>query len=207
MRGSPGSRWPALRLRGDVDDLLVVERAERWDRSGAGLYLPGNAVRALAELGLGAAVSSRANRITRQRFLDRRGRVLAEIDVERYWAGVGGCVALERAALHDVLLDATKDVNVRLGSSDGARTGETPRATFSDGSNESYDLVVGADGVHSTVRSLALGGRPPATSGRRPGASSPRTPPTAPIGRVGWAAAWPSSPFRSARERCTATRT
>ena len=149
----------ALRLRGSTHELLVVERVERWERSGAGLYLPGNATRALGELGVGPAVSSQANPIRRQRFLDRRGHVLREIDVERYWAGVGGCVALERAALHDVLLDATKDVHIRLGTSVTAlEIGETRSATFSDGSTESFDLVVGADGVHSTVRSLALGG-------------------------------------------------
>ena len=33
-----------------------------------------------------------------------------------------------------------------------------PRVSFSDGSSGSYDLVVGADGVHSTIRSLALEG-------------------------------------------------
>jgi 2-polyprenyl-6-methoxyphenol hydroxylase-like FAD-dependent oxidoreductase len=150
----------ALRLRGSTDELLVVERAERWDQSGTGLYLPGNAVRALGELGLSATVSSLANPIRRQRFLDRRGRVLREIDVERYWAGVGGCVALERTALHDVLLDATKGGHFRLGTSVTAlESGETPSVTFSDGSTGSYDLVVGADGVHSTVRAR-LGGPP-----------------------------------------------
>jgi len=38
--------------------------------------------------------------------------------------------------------------------------GQSKRVRFSDGSTGTYDLVVGADGVHSTVRSLALGGRP-----------------------------------------------
>ena len=56
-----------------------------WQVSGAGLYLPGNAVRALAELGVGSAVGARANPIGRQRILDHRGRLLAEIDVDRYW--------------------------------------------------------------------------------------------------------------------------
>ena len=35
---------------------------------------------------------------------------------------------------------------------------QAKRVRFSDGSNGAYDLVVGADGVHSTIRSLALGG-------------------------------------------------
>ena len=42
----------------------------------------------------------------------------------------------------------------------GLEDGEAPRVSFSDGSTGTYDLVVGADGVHSTIRSLALGGPP-----------------------------------------------
>lgn len=149
----------ALRLRGAADEVLVVERAAEWSRAGTGLYLPGNAVRALGELGLDAPLSSRANPIRRQRLLDRRGRVLAEIDVERYWTAVGPCLALERVAVHDLLLEATEEVPIRLGTSvTGLEHGGTPRVTFSDGSSGSYDLVVGADGVHSTIRTLALGG-------------------------------------------------
>ncbi len=32
--------------------------------------------------------------------------------------------------------------------------------SFADGSNDSYNLVVGADGVHSMIRSVAMGGPP-----------------------------------------------
>ena len=132
-----------------------------WEPSGAGLYLPGNAVRALRELGIGSALAQRANPIRRQRLLDHRGRLLADIDVDRLWDGVGGCIAIHRAALHEALLEATADVQVRLGLSvTGLEDGEAPRVIFSDGSTGTYDLVVGADGVHSTIRSLALGGPP-----------------------------------------------
>ena len=137
----------------------VVERENVWQVGGAGLYLPGNAVRALAGLGVGWAVGARANQIGRQRILDHRGRLLAEIDVDRYWEGVGGCVAIQRAALHEVLRDATAEVPVRLGVSVTAlENGDAPSVTFSDGSTGRYDLIVGADGVHSTIRRLALGG-------------------------------------------------
>jgi FAD-dependent urate hydroxylase len=149
----------ALRLRRSTHEVEVVERAGERDLSGAGLYLPGNAVRALAELGLEAEVSRRANPIRRQRFLDRGGRLVKEIDVERYWSGVGPCLAVERSTLHELLLESVGDLPVRLGTSlTGLTTGDTPQAAFSDGSSESYDLVVGADGVHSTVRALGLGG-------------------------------------------------
>jgi 2-polyprenyl-6-methoxyphenol hydroxylase-like FAD-dependent oxidoreductase len=139
----------------------VVERIGEWRPTGAGLYLPGNAVRALDELGIGPAVVARARAIGRQRLLDHRGRHLAEIGVDRLWNGVGGCVAIERAELQRVLREATAEVPVRLGTSvTGLEVGQAPRVTFADGSTETYDLVVGADGVHSTIRKLALGGPP-----------------------------------------------
>jgi 2-polyprenyl-6-methoxyphenol hydroxylase-like FAD-dependent oxidoreductase len=150
----------ALRRRGITGE--VVDRTAEWEASGAGMYLPGNCARALEELGIWPEVTARANPIVRQRFLDHRGRLLADIDVRRYWEGVGGCVALRRTALHEALRATSGEVPIRLGVSvtELGDEGSAKRARFSDGSTGAYDLVVGADGVHSTVRTLALGGPP-----------------------------------------------
>jgi 2-polyprenyl-6-methoxyphenol hydroxylase-like FAD-dependent oxidoreductase len=142
-------------------DTQVVERATEWEPAGTGLYLPANAVRALGELGVAAAVEARANRIRRQYFLDHRGRPLAEIDVDRFWIDIGPCVAIHRAALHEALREAAAGVPVALGTSVAAvEDGDVPRVSLSDGSQQSYDFLVGADGVHSTVRSSMPGGHP-----------------------------------------------
>ena len=140
----------------------VVERMPEWETSGAGLYLPGNSVRALDELGIWAELAARANPIVRQRFLDHRGRLLADIDVRSYWDGVAACVAIRRAALHEALRAGSAEVPVRLGLSvtELDDDGQAKRVRFSDGSTGAYDLVVGADGVHSTIRGLAVGGPP-----------------------------------------------
>jgi FAD-dependent urate hydroxylase len=147
----------ALRERGLAAE--VVERSSAWPTGGAGLYLPANAVRALNGLGVGRELAARANPIARQRLLDRGGRVLAEIELERFWGVVGPCVAIARAALHELLRDAAGDAPIRLGTSvTGLEQGDAVRVTFSEGSAGEYDLVVGADGVHSTVRELAFDG-------------------------------------------------
>ena len=140
----------------------VVERMPEWEASGAGLYLPGNSVRALDELGIWAELAARANPIVRQRVLDHRGRLLADIDVRSYWDGVGACVAIRRAALHEALRAGSVEVLVRLGLSvtDLEDEGQAKRVRFSDGTTGAYDLVVGADGVHSTIRGLSVGGPP-----------------------------------------------
>jgi glycine/D-amino acid oxidase-like deaminating enzyme len=67
----------------------VIEREPAWRPAGTGIYLPGNAARALRVLGLEAQVASRAVEITRQRFYDHHGRLLCEVDVAELWAAVG----------------------------------------------------------------------------------------------------------------------
>ena len=135
----------------------VIDRAVAWDQPGAGLYLPANAVRALQRLGAGAALARRAQRIARQRVRDHRGRLLVDIDTQRLWGGVGDCVAIHRADLHRILREHAADVPLRMGMTitglDGAGA-----ATLSDGSTASFELLVGADGVRSEVRRLALHG-------------------------------------------------
>ena len=150
----------------------VIEREPAWRHAGTGIYLPGNAVRALGVLGLEAAVASRAVEIARQRFCDHRGRLLFEVDVAELWAAVGPCLAVHRAELHALLREAADDVPTRIGLAlerlaqrDGIVSVE-----FSDGTSGEYDLVVGADGIHSAVRRLTF--EPTAM---------PR-----PVGQVGW---------------------
>ena len=88
--------------------------------------------------------------------------VLADIDVRSYWDGVAACVAIRRAALHETLRAGSAEVPLRLGLSvtELDDDGQAKRVRFSDGSTGAYDLVVGADGVHSTIRGLAAGGPP-----------------------------------------------
>lgn len=145
--------------RPDVE-VEVVERTD-LQPSGTGLYLPANAVRALRRLGIGPAVAARGNPIRRQRLLDHRGRVLADLDLARIWGGVDDCLAIHRADLHDLLTESAKPISVRLETPVVGVVDSAPaHVTFADGTSGTYDLVVGADGVHSTIRGQILGGAP-----------------------------------------------
>ncbi|BCB84948.1 FAD-dependent monooxygenase [Phytohabitans suffuscus] len=145
----------ALRLAGFRPQ--VVDKLPASTVAGAGIYLPGNATRALRELDLDAPVRPCGEVVTRQRFLDSRGRQLCEVDLTTLWDGVGECRALPRADLHRVMLSGaggavrheTEVTRVEVGS------GETAKVEFGDGSSAEYDLVVGADGRRSSVRVMA----------------------------------------------------
>jgi 2-polyprenyl-6-methoxyphenol hydroxylase-like FAD-dependent oxidoreductase len=142
----------ALRLAGFRPE--VVDKLPASTVAGAGIYLPGNATRALRELDLDAPVRPCGEVVTRQRFLDVRGRQLCEVDLVKLWEGVGECRALPRADLHRVMLSGAGG-EVRHETELTCLevvAGETAKVEFGDGSSAEYDLVVGADGRRSAVR-------------------------------------------------------
>ena len=149
-------------FRPDVVDELPASTVPK-----AGIYLPGNATRALRRLGLDAPLRPLGDLIFRQVFQDARGRELFEVDVAALWAGVGESRALSRAELQRVLLtgvggEVRYDTSVRgVDISDG-----TAKVEFGDGSVTGYDLVIGADGRRSTVRAAAALGGPATPTGQ-----------------------------------------
>jgi 2-polyprenyl-6-methoxyphenol hydroxylase-like FAD-dependent oxidoreductase len=81
---------------------------------------------------------------------------LAELDVEAYWASCGPCLGLQRAVLHRLLAEKVASLQTRLGVTVGAlrQQQEQVSVRFTDGSDDTYDLVVGADGIRSSIRRL-----------------------------------------------------
>jgi FAD-dependent urate hydroxylase len=143
----------------------VVERQASWLEAGTGMYLPANGVRALRALGLEQAVAARGTTIASQRLLDHHGRLLTEIDLAALWGDLGPCLALPRADLHQVL---RQGVAVRMGHT--VRAVDHPdgpvAVSFHDTSGGEFDLVVGADGLHSTIRRQTIDPRPPVGVGQ-----------------------------------------
>ena len=146
----------------------IVEHADEGAGTGAGLYLVGLGTRALGALGV-ANAALREGCINRtQTFRNHRGARLAELDVEMYWASCGPCLGLQRAALHRLLAEKVASLPTRFGVTVGAlrQAPESVLVTFSDGSIDTYDLVVGADGIRSVIRRLEFGKSDPQFRGQ-----------------------------------------
>jgi len=136
----------------------IVERNPTWPAVGAGIALHANGGRMLRALGLGAAIEQASARFSRWGFFDQRGERLCETNLDDLWGAVGPCMGITRVRLQEILLSGAGATPYRLGVAIMSieQHGKHITVGFSDGSPGEYDLVVGADGVHSTMRALAV---------------------------------------------------
>ncbi|WP_028957425.1 FAD-dependent monooxygenase [Sulfitobacter sp. 20_GPM-1509m] len=134
-------------------DACIVERNLDADQGGAGIFLPGNGVRAMQKLGLGDEILQQSEAIAYQKFYDENGNLLNLIDTEAVWQSVAPCRATKRATLWKMLAKGLGDGAIQYRQVKSlANNSETCKVTFQDGQTDEYDLVIGADGINSTLR-------------------------------------------------------
>ena len=150
--GGIGGLSTALGLRRAGWRVSVLERAAEFRPIGAGVVLQANGLRCLDALGVGAAVrqGGRPDMSGGTRRAD--GRWLARVPAGRLEQALGTpAYGIHRAVLHRILLDALPaDVTVHTGAQ-VTQVSADGEVTY-DGVRVEADLVVGADGIRSTVR-------------------------------------------------------
>lgn len=137
---------------------LIDCRSADLPRPGAGLLLTSNGYRALAEIIPATVILKCSFHVSTLHFQDSAGTEIFGVDCRR--PGWSPVISARHAEIWQLLMDAA-NAPVEYGVTvDQIRAGTSPYVTFSDGSHDSFDLVVGADGVHSRVRDLLFGVTP-----------------------------------------------
>jgi 2-polyprenyl-6-methoxyphenol hydroxylase-like FAD-dependent oxidoreductase len=144
-----------LARAGAAVDLVEIDAG--WRSYGAGITLGGATLRALAQIGVVEEFMARGAATDGLDVLSNSGQFLTQVPTPRV-AGpeIPGSGGIMRPVLADILAKATRaaGVNVRLGCSFESlhNTAHGAEVTLTDGSGGHYDLVVGADGLYSSVR-------------------------------------------------------
>jgi 2-polyprenyl-6-methoxyphenol hydroxylase-like FAD-dependent oxidoreductase len=161
--GGIGGLCLAVALRDSGIEVDIVEIKPDWTVYGVGIIQQANVVRAMAQLGLVDDYLAAAFPFENVGIYAPDGHRLAVLPGRRlagpnYPANLG----IARPALHHVLTRAVirRGARVRLGCSVETieQNAEGMTATLSSGDRITCDLLVGADGVHSKVRSLLFPG-------------------------------------------------
>ena len=147
-------------LRRAGHDPVLFEKAPSLRTGGYMVDFWGLGYEIADRMGLVPTLRERCYLMERLRMVDARGREDAELDLAPMRAMLGGrFISLARSDLAAALFNLCKDTPARFGVS---ISGIEPRddgvlARLSDGGVERFDLVVGADGLHSRVRELVFG--------------------------------------------------
>jgi len=136
----------------------LIERSDEWRALGAGIAMQPNGIRQLRRLGVGTVVERVGTVIRSWDFCDEQGEVLSETDLTALWGDVGPFIGTARFELQRALLAAAAAIPSRLGTSIKSLSQDNGGVwvELSDGSAATYDLVIGADGIGSSVRALAF---------------------------------------------------
>ncbi|WP_405145710.1 FAD-dependent monooxygenase [Nocardia salmonicida] len=155
----------ALQLLRNGIRTTVVERAAVPRPGGQAVDLRGPSKEAAQRMGLMAGIAEYQLDERGMSYIDGDGKIYARMAMEDF-DGQGAVAEIEitRGDLNQVLLDAlaTAD-NGRLDYRYGewidkiAQDDAGVDVTFASGSTERFDLVIGADGIHSATRRLVFG--------------------------------------------------
>jgi len=159
IAGPALAHW--LRRRGA--EVTVVERAPGLRPGGQAVDARGVAKEVIRRMGLDAAVRAACTETTGARMVDAGGNVLQTFSADDE-GGDGYIAEIEilRGDLSQVLHDDTRaGVEYVFGDriAELAQDADGVDVAFAGGGRRRFDLVVGADGLHSTLRTMAFGPR------------------------------------------------
>lgn len=137
---------------------VLIEKFSGIRKEGQALDFRGVAIDIVKKMNIYEKMRNRHKQLEVGRYVDTEGNILHEEKGERFCFRQGEDLEIARGDLAEILMDAIEGVSCYFNqvidsieqSDDGVKV------HFSDGRVEHYDLVIGADGIHSTTRSMVF---------------------------------------------------
>jgi len=160
--GGVGGLAAAIGLKQAGIDIDLVEISENHGVYHVGIIVQANFLAAMGKLGIADAAIAAGFPYDKVVNLNPAGGHIFTQAPIATGAPYPSNLGITRPALHKILVGRARELGVpiRLDTtvSDIDDRGDKVEVTFSDGSKTSYDLVVGADGIRSTLRAKVFGG-------------------------------------------------
>ena len=145
----------------------LVEQIPEYGTVGYVIVLWPSGSRILKGLGVYRSLLDVGLQFTTYNVSDERGQMLHSYSVHNVTEKYGPMLSTYRPDLINVIKEAVDPDSIRMSTTVDKidQTNDEVYVTFSDGTEETYDLVVGCDGVRSKTRDLVFGDVPLSYSG------------------------------------------
>ncbi|MFJ4964439.1 FAD-dependent monooxygenase [Streptomyces sp. NPDC088729] len=146
-------------------EVTVVEKASAIRGGGYAIDIRGTALGVVDRMGLLPRLREKHVDTQRLTFVNPDGALIKSVSPEAIAGGDPGAdIEVRRGDLADALYDVCRDrVDFRFGDSIATLEdrGDRVDVSFDGGDSRTFDLVIGADGLHSNTRGLAFGPEEP----------------------------------------------
>ncbi len=141
-------------------EVTIVEQASALKMGGYKIDIRGSGVEVVKKMGIYDEARKLNIVMLGGSFLDEKGEIIDKIPIELMGMHVGDDLELLRGGLSRILYESTVDrCEYMFGNSITAvkQNKDEIEVAFEKGPPQQYDILVGADGIHSNVRSLVFG--------------------------------------------------
>lgn len=151
-----GGLTTAIALTQKGIDYEIYESFSEFKDLGAGIMLANNAMQVFEKLGLDAELRAAGNTFYDLNIRTPEMKLLSKTSTTAFSPNAIDAVAIHRSKLQAVLLKHIAQDKLQLGKRIKAilPTSDGYDLTFEDGTSKKAEYVIGADGIHSVVRSV-----------------------------------------------------
>ncbi|WP_414045759.1 FAD-dependent monooxygenase [Macrococcus equi] len=144
-----GGLTAAIALKAQGHEVEIFEKRHVLKQLGVGLGIGGNAIRALKQFGIDAAIREKGKVLLECQFRTERDDLLNTLMLS---LSEEENVTIQRADLHDILLEYNRAPIHLIKDVIRIKDYANPTLVLQDGSKFHYDLIIAADGIHSNIR-------------------------------------------------------
>ena len=137
----------------------IVERAPSLVTGGYKIDVRGTALQVLRRMGIHDAVVAASTDMQGALLVDKDGNVINEMSGDAFGHRTGEDVEIVRGALSQILMDHISEAEFIFADSirSISQASDSVRVELKRSGPRQFDLVIGADGLHSNVRRLVFG--------------------------------------------------
>jgi 2-polyprenyl-6-methoxyphenol hydroxylase-like FAD-dependent oxidoreductase len=140
-------------------DVTVIDRTKRIISTINRIDIRGAALEVIRKMDLFDAVMQRSLHIARTEYVDANGFAIVTLNESAFGNEEGSDAELKRSDLVELLIERSNDAAQYIWDDTVThleQTNDSVHVTFAHRESRAFDIVIGADGIHSATRAMAF---------------------------------------------------